>query len=399
MNLAKNIKNFIPLFLLALTLHSPMIHSDEEAVELFIEVQNSVKETGIITDTKCETPLAKSNEPVTEVTKPRAVSSFIKSCFEDKKIALPNNFKESIAQAITLNSTPSKNPISSYISGLYNIKNWKHDVSLIGQPMCETVDKKLISRGNSTKNTRIGKVEKNMNKIAKAFNKLRQDYLNAIKNKESKESISSKKSKVEGFYSKLMIIMANHESLTTADNKTSIKRAKQFAKHYKVKDYKKPPGVKFYYDNAQSKEDSKRNVGLYQFPMSGNISSCIKAWNAKLGDSAKCKITDTSKKNMFLILTASDQVFNSFCGTNKIVQSIGVQVNTDKYELYSGKARRTHKDNVISEGENKGKLKAPKDRCISLFSHTSNTYNHYGTLGFTTSNNTIDLVNELAEEL
>lgn len=368
-------------------------------IESMNEATQAVKDLNSFQNGECaEAPGTVAQ--ITELTKERSVSSFVSSCFKALGKTAPTSFHDAILESISSNKTPITSPLSNGIAKAYHSNKWQSDVALFSNPMCETIDKKLITRNNSEKNKRVDKVSAKMIKIAKHYNKIRQDVLDAVKAKKSQDEIDGLKSRLDDFYAKLMGIIANHESLTTADNKTSKKRGKEFAKYYGVSGYTKPPGVKLYFDTWQTKEESKRNVGLYQFPMSGNIASCITAWNQRYGSKNECKITDKSKKNMFKMLTAPDQLFNAFCGVNKLVQSYGVQVNTDRFEAYKSRiARRTHQDNVIKEGKNKGKLKAPSERCVSLFSHTSNTYNHYGTLGFTTENNTTKLVEEFYDDL
>lgn len=329
---------------------------------------------------------------LTELTKPRDVSSFTSSCLKSMKKSPPKNFKESISLAVQLNAKAGSNPLSSHISKTYNSEKWTSDVGLYSHPMCESIDEKLAARNSSDKKARAKKVSGPMSSIPKHFNKVRNLYLDAVA---KKDKVKSEKYKglLDQFYTTLLGVLANHESLSTADNSTSKGHASKFGAKYGVKNFKKPPGVKLYYDKAQSKDESKRNVGLYQLPMSGNVAACVKAWNERVGSkNESCMITKTSKKDMFLLNSASDQLFNAFCGANKLVQSFGVQVNSNKFEVYSGKARRTHKDNY--DFKNK-KLKEGSKRCVSLFTHTSNTYNHFGTLGFTTKNNTVDVVKDV----
>ncbi len=342
----------------------------------------------------CPIPKAIIVEEVklTELTKPRSVSSFTDTCLKSLKKISPKNFKESISLAVQLNAEPGENALSSHISKTYNSEKWTSDVGLYSHPMCESLDEKLTVRDSSDKKARAKRVKGPMSSIPKHFNKVRSLYLSAVAKKD-KSNAAKYKALLDQFYTTLMGVLANHESLSTADNKSSKGHASSFGSKYGVSKFKKPPGVKLYYDKAQTKEDSKRNVGLYQLPMSGNVAACVKAWNDRVGSKSKsCKITKSSKKDMFLLNSASDQLFNAFCGANKLVQSFGVQVNTNKFEVYSGKARRTHKDNLDPKTK---KLKDGSKRCVSLFTHTSNTYNHFGTLGFTTKNNTVDVVKDV----
>lgn len=331
-------------------------------------------------------------ETITELTKKREVSSFTATCLKSLNKTLPKSFKESIELAVSFNSEAGINPLSTHISKTYNITSWNSDVGLYSHPMCESFDEKLAVRSSSDKKLRAKKVNGAMSSIPKYYNKARVLYLKALKEKDSVNTLKYK-GMMDKFYATLLGTLANHESLSTADNKSSISHQVAFSTKYGVKGYNKAPGVKLYYDKAQSKEESKRNVGLYQLPMSGNVAACVKAWNDRVGSKNKsCLINSSTKKDMFLLNSASDQLFNAFCGANKLVQSFAVQVNSNKFEVYSGKARRTHKENYESK---KKKLKASSNRCVSLFTHTSNTYNHFGTLGFTTTNNTVDVVKDV----
>jgi len=344
----------------------------------------------------CNTSLH-GKESKEEVTKKRKVSKFIDKCFKDLKLSRPETFEQSIKIAIGQLTTPEGNSLSSYISGAYGVKKWNTNVSLISQPMCETIDKKFLTGNDKTKLTRLSKISKELVKIPKEYNRLRNIYLKSVKDKESKELQEKKKVEVLKFYYHLMKVIADKESLGDPDTTTSKNNAKAFAKHYKVKDFTKPPGVKFYYDKYQSNADSKRNMGLYQFSADpkGNVVPCIKSWNEKFGaKQASCKlpISKVKKANsdLFKILAASDQVFNAYCGAHKLVQSYGIQVNAGVMDP-SKSRRRTHSENL---GKDK-KLKKGKDRCVSVFALYQNIYGHFGTLGFTTSDNTINVVKSL----
>jgi hypothetical protein len=327
----------------------------------------------------------------TEFNKKRTVSSFIESCLKPLNIARPKTFEDAIKFAIDENTKPMKNSMSKYISGLYGVSTWHQDVGLFSHPMCEKEDVKLFAGKTTKKKNRLKTISTYLLKIPKIYNLKRKKYLKAVKDKRPKKEQEVLLIDLKNFYLSLMAIIAENESISTADLKGSKDRAKSISEYYGIKDYTKPSGVKFYYDKYQDNEDSKRNIGLYQFSSDpkGNIASCIKAWNDTLGKrEGKCKISLPSKKETFKYLAATDQVFNAFCGVNKIVQSFSIQVNTKVFETTS--RRRTHnenkKDNV---------LKASKDRCISIFSDSPNTYNHFGTLGFTTDNNTKTIIKSL----
>lgn len=326
----------------------------------------------------------------------RDVSPFIKTCFEKIKLGMPQNFQGAISIAIDLNQYPMTNPIDNYISGLYGVKKWNQNVGLFSHPMCESYDEKLFAGTTTKKQNRANKVKDDVIKIAKAYNKNRAHYM-AVYN--SKTATAEDKSKalfqMKKFYYELMASLAYRESLSTADSDSSIKNGKNFATHYGVSNFKKNDGVKYYYDEYQSNEDSKRNIGLFQFSSDpkGNVAPCVKAWNDLMGKKdSSCKIENLDKKKTFDLLGASDQVFNAFCGVNKLVQSIGIQVNTDVFETKT--RRRTHDQNYHNK-----KLKKSEQRCISIFSDSLNTYNHFGTLGFTTDDNTKHVLDDMISKL
>jgi hypothetical protein len=141
--------------------------------------------------------------------------------------------------------------------------------------------------------------------------------------------------------------------------------------------------VKFYYDPLQDDAVSKQNIGLYQFTpkIGGNIDACYNAWNNIMGKkSPTCKIDHKkSDKLSFEFVAASDQIFNAFCGANKLVQSFGVQVNARSFNHPDAKVMQlTHADNKSKKG-----LKESKDRCVSPFVYANNAYMHFGVMGFT----------------
>lgn len=376
-----------------LLLHSgPTLAQTSEEVEEVIEAVESVSTIDQALQGPvalfCTTSLHKSQDK-SELGKTRTLSPFMEKCLKAAKVKSPTSFEESIKLTISQMMQESGNKIDSYVSKLYGVEKWEANVGLISHPMCEKTDKKLYSGSTTKKQTRLNSVATELNKIPKEFNRLRAIYLKSIKDKKPKAEIEKNKVTLMKFYYHLMAVLAQHESLSSADTATSKRRAKEFGKHYGLTNYKKNEGVKFYYDSNQSKPDSKRNIGLYQFSADpkGNISPCIKAWNDSYGKKSNdCKISNSSKKSTFQLLGASDQVFNAFCGVHKLVQSFGIQVNSSKFDV--GSRRRTHSSNL---DQNK-KLKKPSQRCVSLFTDSRNTYNHYGTLGFTTSNNTKNVI-------
>lgn len=205
---------------------------------------------------------------------------------------------------------------------------------------------------------------------------------------------------MKNFYIAMLASMAKRESLSDADihlrPKSDKNQSSEFHKYFGGNGiYSRPKGVKFYNDNQQDSEISKRNIGLYQFAPTSNIDDCFTAWNNTVGKrSQSCRIDfdqTTKDKNLqkFLLAAASDQVFNAFCGANKIVQSYGVQVNSKSFKHPEfSYMQLTHKDNLLDQE----KVKAPTDRCVSPFVFRGNAFMHFGVLGFTDENNTKDVI-------
>ncbi len=110
-------------------------------------------------------------------------------------------------------------------------------------------------------------------------------------------------------------------------------------------------------------------VGTYQFnPRFGNVGPCVAQWNALVNDD-RCKINNASPAQVMAALASPGQTFNTFCGVQKIVQAFNSQVNTSN-------ATGVDKSNILPNG----RLKAPKDRCVSLVARSGagRIYSHFG---------------------
>jgi hypothetical protein len=316
----------------------------------------------------------------------RTTSDFMKTCFKQMGQDIPNSFQEAIRFAVKAHLADEKGAEFSVLSS-YDAGNIKKAVSLISSPMCTETDAYFISSSSSAKQKVSTMFKDKQNNFAKAFNKLRADYLKAVADKKDQTTINQRLERIEKFYYSFLATLAQHESLSTANGKSSKANATKTTDKYNVGNYTKPDGVKFYYDKKQSNEHSKYNMGLYQFSSNkgGNTKPCVQSWNKAFAKKyPKCKINTPAHADLFKFLAAPDQIFNAFCGASKLVQSKTVQINTDQFERYKSRRRRTHIANTIVDKKTKArKLKAPKDRCFSPFSYTLHTYNHYGTLGHT----------------
>lgn len=399
-------KCFNSLLLFYLLFPSFLMANDElkNTAELSVEVLHGIENFGQeICD---ETYLDKSEE---QLSSKRVLSSFMAKCFESLPgFNAPKNFSEAIELAVEFNIPPQDNMLSkTNVLEIYNVNsisdnnnptghNWESKVGLFSHPMCENIDKYFIARNSSSKHSYISKVEDKIKKFTNGYNSIYREYTLALAIKKNPQEMKTIYAKMKKFYYGMLTTMAKKESLSDADSHlTKNADAKQSTEFYKYfggsGDYSRPKGVKFYFDDQQSSEISKRNIGLYQFSPTSNIDDCFRAWNNTVGKrSQTCKIdfpNDRSKMKLqkFLQTAASDQIFNAFCGANKIVQSYGVQVNAKTFKNPNATSMQLmHKDNVLG----KGQIKNPKDRCISPFAFSGNAFMHFGVLGFTDDRNT-----------
>jgi hypothetical protein len=344
-----------------------------------------------------------------QLQKNRELSTFMKKCFDTLPgFEAPSSFSDAIKLAVEFNIPPQDNMLSlNNVLEIYNVKtvpdkdnanvqNWESKVGLFSHPMCTSIDNYFIGRESSSKRSIISKNKDKIKKFTESYNSIFNEYKLALKNKSSKEEIEKIFIKMKNFYIAMLSSMAKRESLSDADSHKSgradSEQSSNFHKYFGGRgEYSRPKGVKFYYDNEQSRDISKRNIGLYQFSPTSNIDDCFTSWNNTVGKrSQACKIDfsqSKKEKNLqkFLLAAASDQVFNAFCGANKIVQSYGIQVNAKSFKNPNASSMQlTHRENLLSEG----KVKPPEDRCISPFVFSGNAFMHFGVLGFTDENNT-----------
>jgi hypothetical protein len=338
-----------------------------------------------------------------ELTKKRALSPFMKSCFKGlNTYNPPKNFAEAISFSLELQDGPQENMLDEFILDSYGVKKsadetnpagkkWDHNIGLSTHPMCRSIDEYFIRRNEKSKKDRIKNATPAMSYFVDRYNFLYFALQQAVIEKKSPNEVAEIKLKMREIYFALFSSIAMEESLGDADNSQQGEFSKFFAEKYDLgKKYVRPTGVKFYYDKEQSNEDSRYNVGLYQFTprLGGNIDGCYFAWNNIMGKKhSDCKINLKNNTESFEHIAASDQVLNAFCGVNKYIQSLGIQVNAMSLTHPSAKVMQlTHKDNIKSGST----LKESKDRCITPFSHTRNSYMHFGVLGFTTYSNGLD---------
>ncbi|HVJ64952.1 MAG TPA: hypothetical protein VM901_06835 [Bdellovibrionota bacterium] len=257
-------------------------------------------------------------------------------------------------------------PEVSYIASAYSLDTTRLDaVGFDSHPMCTVSASSLTSTLRYAELVPAQSVIDQANAFAAKYNALRTKSL---------AGDDRARQDLMNLWAKLFSCLSYSESLTTADTARSRDLASQVA----PSGYKKPDGVKFYYDEAQVSDASKLNIGMYQFSpgASGNIQACIREWNERYSRSS-CQVSRTaSNAEMIRVLGSSQQHFNAFCGVNKALQSFYVQVNTTA-------ALRTHPANKLSSGA----LKAPQDRCVSLHFHSTRSYNHFGPFQNSTKTN------------
>lgn len=265
-----------------------------------------------------------------------------------------NHFIDRIAWAVNLRSYPSV-PRISYVSSYFNLSSNEGTyvpTSLLSHSYCR------VTRA-SLEVTYQGKRIPSDAVIAKA------DRYSQLLNKYRTLALAGDKDALfhsRRLWTKFMGCLGYMESLTTADSKT----ADQIAREY---DFRRPAGVNLSKDPNQSDPASKLAVGIFQLsPSSGGIiQSCLRSWNEYY---PQCTLKANANWNLAMeYLGSSLQTFNAFCGITKITDMFGVQVN-------SRASKNTHPANVLSDG----KLKAPKDRCVSPFMNVNTSYNHFGPL-------------------
>ncbi len=237
--------------------------------------------------------------------------------------------------------------------------------SLIRHPLCVVTTaslKKTINKVPSQKTiTRL-------NNFANSINAMRQSVLDG--------DLKAKKALLST-WTKLFSCLAYSESLGTADSTSS----KSIAQKVAPSNYRKPAGVKFYDDPAQSSE-SRLNIGMFQFTptASGNIQPCLRAWNKIHANKPECLLNQkASQSELIGILGSSLQSFNAFCGVHKLIQTYAIQVNTNK-------SSATSPQNLIN-----GKLKGYEERCVTPHFQAGRAYNHFGPFQNSTGSNLEEL--------
>ncbi|MGE5084941.1 MAG: hypothetical protein ACM3MG_01475, partial [Bacillota bacterium] len=265
--------------------------------------------------------------------------------------------------AVELKMQPSKAGVG-YVGSYYGVSSNEESylpTSLISHPLCKVTTESL----NATLGGKKVPSEAVIAKINTFANKINEYRRGALAGDRSSYVKASK------LWSKFMMCLSYTESLSAADTASS----ERVAEKYAPTGYRRPAGVQFYEDPAQT-EASRLNIGLFQFTpsSSGNIQACIREWN-KLYPKNTIN-TKASQAEMIRVLGSSLQTFNAFCGVAKVTGMFAIQVNTSR-------AGNTHPSNVNANGT----LKLPMDRCVSPHFATGKSYNHFGPFQNSTSNN------------
>ncbi len=232
-----------------------------------------------------------------------------------------------------------------------------HPVSLISHPLCRVTRSTLSSTmRNIPGSTTISLAQR----FADDHNRHRQNVLDGVQGAEED---------LQKLWGQFFGCLAYSESLSTADTSLSQRTASRYA----PSGYRKPAGVKFYDDPAQS-QASRLNIGLFQFTpnYSGNINPCFRQWNR---DYPSCQISRGDRSDMIRVVGSSLQHFNAYCGVHKLLQTFSVQVN-------SRNSRNTHPDNRAGSS-----LKPADERCVTPHFYAGWAYNHFGPLQNSTGSN------------
>lgn len=245
-------------------------------------------------------------------------------------------------------------------------------VSLKRFPMCKVTATSLTHTLGTGKASAQSVIDK-LNVFVDAYNKHRTGTL--------KGDVRSEIA-LNRLWTRFMSCLSYAESLTTADTKTS----ENVALKVGPSGYRKPAGVKFYEDALQP-EESRLNIGLYQFTpnSTGNVNPCLKSWNSQY---PSCALpTNASQAQMVQLLGSSYQTFNAFCGTHKLLQTFAIQVNT-------AKTSATHPANHSGTS-----TKPANDRCVTPFFKAGKAYNHFGPLQNSTGSNLNSLMTCVLKDL
>ncbi len=276
-----------------------------------------------------------------------------------------NRFADAIGYFVDVLSNAQKVQLQGIASfyGMSSNDSSYFPVGLLSHPLCRVTRTTLSSTVRNIPSTSAINLAQ---RFADDHNAYRSQALNG--DEQGKEKFAK-------LWGRFFGCLAYTESLSTADTSSSYSVAGRLA----PSGYRKPAGVKFYDDPAQS-EASRYNIGLFQFTptYTGNINPCFRQWDR---DFPSCKLGRGDRGQMVRTVGSSLQHFNAYCGVHKLLQTFSVQVN-------SSKSRNTHPDNRQGSG-----LKSSDQRCVTPHFYAGWAYNHYGPLQNSTGSNFGKLMN------
>lgn len=286
----------------------------------------------------------------------------VDKCFHDDKAHDIFSDQISYYTAMMFKDTPAMIGVVGSYYGTSENDNEYYPTSLIRHPLCAVSSSTLST---TLKNVPAKSTIDKLNRFSTKVNSLRSQII---------AGDTKAKAELLNTWSRFFSCLGYTESLSSADTATSYKVALKNA----PLGYRKPAGVEFYDDPSQDAA-SRLNIGLFQFTptSSGNIQSCIRAWNSihKSSD-VSCQINQKgSQADMIKALGSSYQSFNAFCGVHKLIQTFSVQVNTKNKSA-------THPSNFVN-----GKLIKEENRCVSPHFLAGKAYNHFGPFQNSTGSN------------
>lgn len=279
----------------------------------------------------------------------------------------------------------SNNHWSSGMKRRYKIQESPANVNLFSNRLCEASEQSLEHnlKGNTPYARLLPRTVESVKRFVREYN--------AVYDKAQTNAGAAKLLRLKMM--KLTSCLARKESLGDADAKVS----RDLGEYYEANlGYRKPAGVNIThptYESYERDEDGRKRVkylprsapanslvvGLYQFtPAPGRksniLSDCIPAWNEMFKKRPQCQLpkdfgeSSGDKADLMKLLGSTQQTFNAFCGIHKVQGILYSQANTTD---------RNRTD--LSNRKPSGELKAPEDRCVSLF-FGSKSPNHFGPL-------------------
>jgi hypothetical protein len=291
----------------------------------------------------------------------------VDQCTAEKTGEPMDQFSDQISYNVASMLEPTPVAIGA-IGGLYGAPSDDasyHPTSLMSHQLCNV---SAASLKKTLKKIPDSATINKMNKFSNEMNELRA---------RANAGDTVAKAELQKKWTKVFSCLSYTESLSSGDSA----RTRSIAAQVVPDDYERPEGIAFNMDAAQPAV-SKLNVGMYQFTpnSTGNIKSCLKAWNAMNAGKQSCQVNASgSQDEMIKLLGSSHQSFNSFCGVHKVVETFAIQA-------YTKKATATSPANMSG-----GALKESANRCVTPYFYAGWAYNHFGPLQNSTGANLKEL--------